>query len=311
MLHRRIPPRKLIDMNHNTSRRNTLRHNLTAYALLLPSFLFLAVFTLFPIGETLYQSLYKTDLALPKPQFIGLGNYQGLMKDQVFWTSLSNSIIYAAAVVPCSVALALIMAMMVKRVFRGNTLVRGLFFYPVILPLVAVANIWLYLYSTDGIINHVLSATHLISLSPLSSAATVKTAIIVMLIWKDASFYMVFYLSALQNLPQDVFEAASLDGAHGWQMFRYMTFPLLMPTTMFCLIMSTADAFHLIDHLIVMTQGGPNNSSSSLLYYIYQVSFQFLDESKASAVTAVLLVILLAIFGVQMAVTERGSVNAH
>ena len=180
-----------------------------------------------------------------------------------------------------------------------------------ILPLVAVANIWLYLYSTDGIINHVLSATHLISLSPLSSAATVKTAIIVMLIWKDASFYMVFYLSALQNLPQDVFEAASLDGAHGWQMFRYMTFPLLMPTTMFCLIMSTADAFHLIDHLIVMTQGGPNNSSSSLLYYIYQVSFQFLDESKASAVTAVLLVILLAIFGVQMAVTERGSVNAH
>ena len=90
-----------------------------------------------------------------------------------------------------------------------------------------------------------------------------------------------------------------------------MTFPLLMPTTMFCLIMSTADAFHLIDHLIVMTQGGPNNSSSSLLYYIYQVSFQFLDESKASAVTAVLLVILLAIFGIQMAVTERGSVNAH
>ncbi|KAB7788772.1 carbohydrate ABC transporter permease [Bifidobacterium cebidarum] len=286
-------------------RRSEVRQALTAAALLLPSFLFLAVFTIFPIGRTLDKSLYKTDLALPEPEFVGLGNYQGLQSDQVFWTVLGNSLIYVVFIVPFSVALALVMAMMVNRTFIGNSLVRGLFFYPVILPLVAVANIWLYLYSTDGVISQVLSAAHLMDQSPLSNSGTVKAAIIVMLVWKDASFYMVFYLAALKNLPQDVFEAAALDGAHGWKMFRYMTFPLLMPTTMFCLIMSTADAFHLIDHLIVMTQGGPNNSSASLLYYIYQVSFQFVDGSKASAVTAVLLVILLIIFGVQMAATER------
>ncbi|WP_243387504.1 carbohydrate ABC transporter permease [Bifidobacterium felsineum] len=286
-------------------RRSEIRQALTAAALLLPSFLFLAVFTIFPIGRTLDKSLYKTDLALPEPEFVGLGNYQGLQSDQVFWTVLDNSLIYVVFIVPFSVALALVMAMMVNRTFIGNSLVRGLFFYPVILPLVAVANIWLYLYSTDGVISQALSAAHLMDQSPLSNSGTVKAAIIVMLVWKDASFYMVFYLAALKNLPQDVFEAAALDGAHGWKMFRYMTFPLLMPTTMFCLIMSTADAFHLIDHLIVMTQGGPNNSSASLLYYIYQVSFQFVDGSKASAVTAVLLVILLIIFGVQMAATER------
>ncbi|WP_338069960.1 sugar ABC transporter permease [Bifidobacterium felsineum] len=286
-------------------RRSEIRQAFTAAALLLPSFLFLAVFTIFPIGRTLDKSLYKTDLALPEPEFVGLGNYQGLQSDQVFWTVLGNSLIYVVFIVPFSVALALVMAMMVNRTFIGNSLVRGLFFYPVILPLVAVANIWLYLYSTDGVISQALSAAHLMDQSPLSNSGTVKAAIIVMLVWKDASFYMVFYLAALKNLPQDVFEAAALDGAHGWKMFRYMTFPLLMPTTMFCLIMSTADAFHLIDHLIVMTQGGPNNSSASLLYYIYQVSFQFVDGSKASAVTAVLLVILLIIFGVQMAATER------
>lgn len=289
-------------------RHRSERHQaLSAAALLLPSFLLLVVFTIFPIGKTLDQSLYKSDLALPEPEFIGLGNYEDLKGDQVFWTAFTNSMIYVLFIVPFSVALALIMAMMVNRAFKGNSLVRGLFFYPVILPLVAVANIWLYLYSTDGVINQALSAAHLIDQSPLSNGATVKAAIIVMLIWKDASFYMVFYLAALKNLPEDVFEAAALDGAHGWKLFRYMTFPLLMPTTMFCMIMSTADAFHLIDHLIVMTQGGPNNASSSLLYYIYQVSFQFVDGTKASAVTAVLLVILLIIFGVQMALTERKS----
>ena len=289
----------------------TKRRTLEVWALLLPSLVFLVAFTIFPIGKILGQSLYREDIALPKPQFVGFGNYRALGGDDVFWKAIVNSFVYAIGVVPFSIALAIIMALLVNRTFHGNSAVRSLFFYPVILPLVAVANIWLYLYSSDGVINAVLSALHVADQSLLSSGATVKTAIIIMLIWKDASFYMIFYLAALKNLPQDVFEAAALDGAHGWTLFWNMTFPLIMPTTMFCLVMSTADAFHLIDHLIVMTQGGPNNASASLLYYVYQVSFQFIDSSKASTVTAVLLGILLIIFSVQLYVTGKKAANAH
>ena len=287
-----------------------MHHGLEICALLLPAFAFLAVFTIFPIGRILEQSLNHEDLALPKPVFVGMDNYRALGGDQVFWKAVVNSFIYAIGIVPFSIALALIMALMVNRTFKGNSLVRSLFFYPVILPLVAVANIWLYLYSSDGIISGVLSALHVTDQNLLSSGATVKIAIIVMLIWKDSSFYMIFYLAALKNLPQDVYEAAALDGAHGWTLFWSMTFPLVMPTTMFCLVMSTADAFHLIDHLIVMTQGGPNNSSASLLYYVYQVSFQFIDSSKASTVTAILLLILLITFSIQLYVTGRKATYA-
>ncbi len=285
--------------------RRRLTEGVKAYGLLLPSFALLAVFTFLPIGETLRGSLFLDDIALPKPRFVGLANYRGLVSDSVFGQVLLNSLIYAVAVVPLSVALALAMAMMVNRAFTGNVLVRSFLFYPVILPLVAVANIWLYLYSSDGIIGVALDAVHVADQSLLSSDATVKTAIIVMLVWKDASFYMVFYLAALKNLPQDVLEAAALDGASGWRLFWNMTFPLLMPTTMFCLVMSTADAFHLIDHLIVMTQGGPNNSSASLLYYIYQSAFQFVDSSKAATVTSVLLAVLLLTFGLQLYLLGR------
>ena len=288
-------------MNSGKRRRSVL----TAYGLLLPSFILLAVFTIYPIISTLRGSLYRSDMGLPQPEYVGTQNYADLRTDAVFWKAMANTAIYVLGVVPCSVALALIMAMMISRTFVGNAVVRALFFYPVILPLVAVANIWLYLYSTDGIFTKVLEAFHLMDQNPLSSGHTVQAAIIVMLVWKDASFYMVFYLAALKNLPRDIYEAAALDGAHGWRLFRSITFPLLMPTTMFCIVMSTADAFHLIDHLIVMTQGGPNNSSTSLLYYIYQISFQFVDPSKASTVTAVLLVVLLVVFGAQLYVTGK------
>ncbi|QOL37704.1 sugar ABC transporter permease [Bifidobacterium subtile] len=297
---RRIGRRKGQGISHARA-----RTGFTACALLLPSFALLAVFTIFPIGQTLRQSLYLDDPGLPAPQFVGAANYQALASDQVFWKALGNSAIYVVGIVPCSVALAMVMAMMINRVFKGNSAVRSLFFYPVILPLVAVANIWLYLYSSEGIITWLLSVLHMGNESLLSSGATVKVALIVMLVWKDASFYMVFFLAALKNLPQDVFEAAALDGAHGWKLFWNMTFPLVMPTTLFCLVMSTADAFHLIDHLIVMTQGGPNNASTSLLYYIYQASFQFVDASKATTVTACLLLVLLIVFGAQLSLMEK------
>ncbi|MFT8394982.1 carbohydrate ABC transporter permease [Propionibacterium sp.] len=273
--------------------------------LLLPSFVFLAIFTVYPILRTIGLSFFQQDMASSISEFVGLGNFLGLWHDALFWKVVVNTFYFVMGIVPISLALAIIMAMMANRVFRGNRAVQAVFFYPVVLPLVAVANIWLYLYSPNGLFSAVLAFFRIFNVNPLADTSTVIPALIVMLIWKDASFYMIFYLAAFKNLPEDVYEAAALDGAHGWRLFWRITFPLLMPTTVFCVVMATADSFHLIDHLIIMTQGGPNNASNTLLYYTYQNSFQFLDPGKASALTAVLLVILLIIFGVQFLGLDR------
>ncbi len=281
------------------------RATVTPWLLLLPSFILLVAFTLFPIVKTIYLSFFQSDLGVPKPIFVGLQNYQRLAEDKIFWKSFFNTIIFAVVTVPVSITFGLIMAMLVNRTFRGDGLVKTFFFYPVILPLIAVANIWMYLYSPSGLLTACLKLLHIANESVLSNSQTVLPALMVMIIWKEAGFFMIFYLAALKNLPEEIYEAARLDGIRGWYRFSNVTFPLLMPTTLFCLVMATADAFKLIDHLIVMTQGGPDNSSNMLLYYIYEIAFQYIDQGKAATVTIVVLVILTILFCIQFFGIDR------
>ncbi|MCI1857709.1 MAG: sugar ABC transporter permease [Sporolactobacillus sp.] len=281
------------------------RATVTPWLLLLPSFILLVAFTLFPIVKTIYLSFFQSDLGVPKPIFVGLQNYQRLAEDKIFWKSFFNTIIFAVITVPVSITFGLIMAMLVNRTFRGDGLVKTFFFYPVILPLIAVANIWMYLYSPSGLLTACLKLLHIANESVLSNSQTVLPALMVMIIWKEAGFFMIFYLAALKNLPEEIYEAARLDGIRGWYRFSNVTFPLLMPTTLFCLVMATADAFKLIDHLIVMTQGGPDNSSNMLLYYIYEIAFQYIDQGKAATVTIVVLVILTILFCIQFFGIDR------
>ncbi|MFT8872128.1 MAG: sugar ABC transporter permease [Sporolactobacillus sp.] len=277
----------------------------TPWLLLLPSFAFLAVFTLFPIFKTIYLSFFQSDLGAPHPVFIGLSDYSQLMKDPIFWRSLENNLLFALGTVPVSIALGLLMAECVNRKLKAGGLVQTLFFYPVIIPLIAVANIWSFLYSASSPLAAVLAWFHVYHFSPLSQSGTVLAALIVMIVWKEAGFYMIFYLAALKNLPQEVYEAAEIDGIPPFYRFRKVTFPLLMPTTLFCLVMATANAFKLVDHLVVMTQGGPDNASNMLLYYIYQMAFQFMDNGKAATLTIVVLLLLTVIFCVQFFSTDR------
>jgi sn-glycerol 3-phosphate transport system permease protein len=164
-----------------------------------------------------------------------------------------------------------------------------------VLPMIAVANIWLFFYTPGyGLLEQITGLFGLPSHNWLGSQSTALPCLIVVTVWKEAGFFMIFYLAALQQISPNLGEAAALMGAGRWYFFRRVTFPLLMPTTLFVLINAVINSFRLVDHIVVMTKGGPDNATSLLLYYIYDVGFKFWDAGYAAALTLVLLVILAA-----------------
>jgi sn-glycerol 3-phosphate transport system permease protein len=181
------------------------------------------------------------------------------------------------------------------------------YFTPTVLPMIAVANIWLFFYTPQiGLLDQIGAALlGARSHNWLGDPSTVLACTMVMVIWKEAGFFMIFYLAALQSLPPELEEAAKIEGASRWYFFRRVTFPLLMPTTLFVLVNATINSFKLVDHLFILTKGGPDNASSLLLYYIYQVAFSFFDTAYASTLTVVLLALLASLALVQFQLIEK------
>jgi sn-glycerol 3-phosphate transport system permease protein len=167
------------------------------------------------------------------------------------------------------------------------------YFTPTVLPMIAVANIWLFFYTPQyGLLEQVLGSFGVPSHGWLGSTDTVLACVTVVAIWKEAGFFMIFYLAALQQISPTLAEAAALEGTSRWTFFRRVQFPLLMPTTLFVLVNAVINAFRTVDHIVVMTRGGPDNASLLLLYYIYQVGFSFWDTAYAATLTMVMLVVL-------------------
>ncbi len=276
------------------------------WLLLLPALALLALFTHFPAVATLVDSFWSTPRGARGSVFIGLDNYRTMVEDPVFWTSLVNSIWFALGTIPLSIALAILMALWVNDRIAGRTLVRMAYFTPTILPMIAVANIWLFFYTPQyGLLEQVLGIFGAPSHNWLGSPGTALVCVIVVAIWKEAGFFMIFYLAALQQMPPHLAEAAALEGASRWTFFRRVQFPLLMPTTLFVLVNAVIGAFRTIDHIVVMTRGGPDNATSLLLFHLYQVGFSFWDTGYAAAITAVLLAILASLAFGQYFFLER------
>jgi sn-glycerol 3-phosphate transport system permease protein len=226
--------------------------------------------------------------------------------DPVFWQSLVNNALFALGTIPTSIALALAMALLVNGAVRGRAFLRLAYFTPTILPMIAVANIWLFFYTPGyGLLEQVTGLFGLPSHNWLGSRDTALACLIVVTVWKEAGFFMIFYLAALQAIAPVLAEAAALEGAGRWYVFRRVTFPLLMPTTLFVLVNAVINSFRLVDHVVVMTRGGPDNASSLLLYYIYDVGFKFWDTGYAAALTMVLLLILASVAIGQFVLLDR------
>lgn len=259
----------------------------------MPAAILLVSFTHYPTVATLISSFFSTGTATRPSKFIGLDNYALMLADDVFWQAAENNIWFAVGTIPASIAIAILMAVWVNAHIPARGLVRMAYFTPTVLPMIAVANIWLFFYSPDiGLIDQVVAFFGGSSHNWLGDPDTVLGCIIVMTIWKEAGFFMIFYLAALQSLPLELGEAAQIEGASRWYYFRRVTFPLLMPTTLFVLINAVINSFKLVDQLFILTKGGPDNASSLLLYYIYEVAFSFFDDGYAATLTVVLLGVL-------------------
>lgn len=282
------------------------RVHVQGWLLLLPAAVLLVTFTHFPVAATLYHSFLSNPRPSRAAAWVGLENYRAMVEDPVFWQVLGNNMWFAAGTIPASIALALLMAVWVNGRIAGRSLLRLAFFTPTMLPMIAVANIWLFFYTPGyGLLEQVTGLLGLPSHNWLGSRETALGCLMVVTVWKEAGFFMIFYLAALQSLSPQLGEAAALMGAGRWYFFRRVTFPLLMPTTLFVLVNAVINSFRLVDHIVVMTKGGPDNATALLLYYIYDVGFKFWDQAYAAALTLVLLVILAAVALGQFLLLDR------
>ncbi|MDD6323993.1 MAG: sugar ABC transporter permease [Lachnospiraceae bacterium] len=284
------------------AKRKKWRTSIRAWILLLPSLIFLGIFTVYPIIQSAISSLYKDDLTTITPVFSGLDNYRALVSDPIFWECIRNNLLIAVVTVPASIALGVAMASFSHSLGKkGKTLTRIGFIYPTFIPLVAAANIWMFIYTPIyGLLGYLNPEWRL-----LANGKTAIWAIIVMLIWKQAGYLMLFYIAGLNGISREVFEAAELDGARGFQKFRTITWPLLKPTTMYVFIIALTSAFKTVDHLYIMTKGGPGNATNMLLFYIYQTGFDYWNNGKASAMTVILVGLLLIITAVKFFYDDR------
>jgi sn-glycerol 3-phosphate transport system permease protein len=269
------------------------------------------LFTIWPTVSSFIKSFYIQRLNMAKyrdPVFGGFANYSNLFQDSTFYQVLQNTALYVLVSVPISILLGFLFALLINRKIRGIGPVRLALFHPTVLPMVSVATVWLFLFTPDyGLFNSVLSFFGYRGPQNWTGNPDMALlAIIIVAIWKNAGYYMIFYLAGMQSLPKEVYEAARLDGANPITTTLRITVPLLRRTTLFVTTIAFVGAFQTVDHVFVLTAGGPSNASNILLYYLWQIRFENLNVGKASALTVVLIILLLVFTVSNFLVSERG-----
>lgn len=279
---------------------------LQEFLMLLPACVIVGIFLLLPFVLSFPMSLTNRRL-IPRPiRFVGFDNYVNVLTDPVFWRALLNVTYFAVMVVPIQCGFALAMALLINQKLPGRNFFRGALFLPAITSMAVVCVIWGTLFQfPTGPLNQIVSLLTFGLAGPidwLGNPASAMPAIVLLSAWQAYGFQMVVYLAGLQSIPGDLYEAARLDGASTWQRFRYVTWPGLRQTNIFVLIITTIQAFKLFTQVNILTQGGPRNSTETVVQYMYQVGFVGQKLGLASAVAIILFFIVLAISLVQRVV---------
>ncbi len=282
------------------------RMALSGWAFLTPALLLITVFFFLPVIAALLLSFTDFDIYalgdLNRLRFIGFNNYQQLLQSPLFWTALANTFYFVMIGGPLSVAVSLSAALLVNsRLTRFPSLFRTLFFLPVVTTLVAVAVVWRYLYHPRyGLINYGLSLLGVEPIDWLGDPHWAMPALILMAIWKNFGFNMIIFIAGMQNIPVTLYEAAQIDGADAWRQFRYITLPLLGPTFLLVALMTVIGYFQVFAEPYVMTQGGPANSTVSIVLLMYEEGFRWWNMGYASAIAFVLFALILAATALQL-----------
>ena len=290
-----------------------MRRGVAAWTFVAPALVALGVFFFLPIVAALLLSFTDFDLYaladLHNLRFVGLGNYLTLAKTPLFWQVLANTVEFVVLGVPLSIATSLGAALLINsKLARFKGLFRTIFFAPVVATLVAVAVIWRYLFNTQfGVINWLLGLIGLGPIDWLGSPHWAMPAIVVFAVWKNFGYNMIILLAGLQTIPDDLYEAARIDGAGPLAQFRHVTLPALAPVMLVVSILTMAAYFQLFAEPYVMTQGGPVQSTTSILYLMFTQGFQFWNLGYATAVAFVLFVILFVLTLAQVRLSRRWS----
>jgi ABC-type sugar transport system permease subunit len=268
-----------------------------AYVYLLPSLIFLAVFTYYPIGFSAYLSLFRWNVLNPDGVFIGVENYLQLWREPLFWLVLRNNLFYALGTIPTTMALALFLAVLANQKLGSvRSVYRVALFYPTMIPMVAAAMLWVWIFNPGiGLFNYYTSFLGLPRIEWLYDRHWALPAIIIMSIWKNFGYFMLIYLAALQGVPADLYEAASIEGAGPWRRFWEITFPMLTPASLFVFVVAIISSFQVFDQVFVMTQGGPADQTNVLTFYIYQHAFRFWDIGMGATLTTIFICLLLVL----------------
>ena len=233
-------------------------------------------------------------------------NFKELFQDPRFYEALWNTLLFSAGTLIPTLAGGLFLALLLQKAFRGSGLFKFILFSPWITPTVAVSIVWTWIYNPDtGLANAVLKFFHLPAFQWINSSTTALLSVIIVTVWKSLGYAMIFYLSALEKVPAELYEANSLDGANAWQRFRDVTLPCISPTTFFLLIVTMVNSLQAYDQIQILTQGGPSGSTRTLLYMYYQLGFEEYDMGQATAVAMVLVVITLILSGVQFLASKK------
>lgn len=272
----------------------------------IPAMVPLVVFWIYPILRSLILSFTDWDYMTPDYNYVWFDNYKALFHDSRFYKALWNTVIFSVGTVLPTVVIGIILALLLQKAFRGSGIFKFILFSPWITPTVAISIVWTWIYEPDvGIANIVLSFFHLPPLQWINSSDTAMLAVIIVTIWQSLGHAMIFYISALEKVPKELYEANAMDGANAWQRFRDVTLPCISPTTLFLIIITMVNSLQAYDQIQILTQGGPSGSTRTLLYMYYQLGFEEFNMGQATSIAMILIIITVILSLVQFIASKK------
>ena len=286
--------------------KRSTKQKLTPYLFVLPNVLVFAIFIIYPAFYGLYISFTKWDI-ISSPDFIGISNYINIFNNPQFLDTLKRTFIYVGFSVPIMFVLALTLAIGLDKKIRGRSAFRAIFYMPAMLSFIIIGVSWKWILGDNfGVLNYILEAIGLQPISWLTTPTLAFIVVILVTVWARAGYFMVIFLAGLQGISSIYYEAAEIDGASRWQKFRHITLPMLKPTSLVVLVLSTITVFKMFDLVIALTQGGPGRATTFLVQDIYLMAFERGNLGLASAMSVVLFVILSILTIIQFKVSARG-----
>ncbi|ENZ35468.1 MULTISPECIES: carbohydrate ABC transporter permease [Clostridium] len=295
----------IIDRRKTINKRK-IKNLMRVLMFILPALIPLGVFWLFPMGEAIFMSFTDWDYMSSAYNIVGFDNYRNIFSDSMFYDALKNTLVFTLGTLVPTIALGLLAAVILRKKITGSAIYKAIIFSPWVTPTVVISIVWSWIFEPQyGLANYILQLLNMPKSQWLQSSDTAMTAVILVTVWKGFGWAMIFYLTALERVPKELYEAAAVDGAGSWQKFKKITLPLISPTTFFLTIITTINSIQAYDQIQVLTQGGPSGSTRTILYLYYQTAFENFNIGEATSIAVIILLIIGALAGIQFIASKK------